>query len=178
METSLTLAYMAVYAITMKIADLLDEHGLRWFKYADIFFGILCGISGSLLVFVANPIVVSVLVAQVISCIIRNLLDYFNHRLAATMILVTAFGYGHIDFNVFVSFLLIFLIFGGLRDYLGNVVKMRGFWGDFMETMPYYPIFTFIYCIFFGTWILFWSFSLYMIAYEIVKKVGNTYGYK
>ena len=33
--------YAILFGITMKIADLLDEHGLKSFKGADILFGFL-----------------------------------------------------------------------------------------------------------------------------------------
>ena len=41
------LIFAALYGITMKIADLLDEHGLKWFKGSAIIFGILWGLFGS-----------------------------------------------------------------------------------------------------------------------------------
>lgn len=79
-----------LFSVTMKIADLLDEHGLKWFKYADVLFGIFWGGFGALLA-VTDDAIANVLLAMMIGFVIRKRLDYINHIIAFTIITSTIF---------------------------------------------------------------------------------------
>lgn len=79
-----------LFGSTMKIADLLDEHGLRLFRYANIVFGIAYGIAGSLL-FLRDPFLPSLLLALMIQWILRFRVDHLNHGIAFALFLVYSF---------------------------------------------------------------------------------------
>ena len=162
----------------MKVADLLDEHGLKSFRGDRILFGILWGIFGALIILRTNEVVAAVLVALTMACIVRNRLDYLNHQIAATIIFITALWYRDINFIVFMIFFGIFVVFGGIKDYFDDVVKKQGVLGKLSEMMLYYPIPTFIYCSIYGNWLLFWIFTLYTIAYNVTKGIAKKKGYR
>ena len=73
--------FSCLFAVTMKIADLLDEHGLSFFKGADILFGVLWGIFGALLC-LSHTIIANVILAMMMGFVIRKRLDYINHIIA------------------------------------------------------------------------------------------------
>ncbi len=171
------LVVAGLYGVTMKVADLLNEHGLRLFKHADILFGFLWGISGSFLVLV-NPVVGSAVVAMNVAFIIRNRLDYTNHQIATSLIILTGFLSGNITVLPLVCFFLVFLLFGSIKDYADDVWHLRGFMSKLTEWMLYYPVPTFIYCFFFGGWVLFWIFTIYTLGYNTTKMIARNYGYK
>lgn len=74
------------FGVTMKIADLLDEHGLKLFKGASLMFGFLWGIIGALLIF-DNNILANFILAMLIHWILRYRIDYLNHGIAVSIIL-------------------------------------------------------------------------------------------
>lgn len=73
-----------------------------------------------------------------------------------------------------IVFYLIFLIFGFIKDYLGDTLQKKN---KLSEMMLYYPISTFIYSVIFGYWELFIVFTVYMISYNFVKLVARKKGY-
>ncbi len=72
------LLYALLFAITMKVADLFDEHGLKWFKGSTILFGFLWGGFGALLV-LSNNTIANIMLAMSLAFLVRNRLDYLNH---------------------------------------------------------------------------------------------------
>lgn len=162
----------------MKVADLLNEHGLKWFKYSSIFFGILWGIFGALLIINTNPAIGSIVVAMNIAFIIRDRLDYLNHQIAATIIILTGISFGQIVVLPFIIFFFIFLIFGSLKDSLGGVFKSKNFLSLANESMLYYPIPTLIYAMIYGDWLLFIVFTTYTLSYNLTKIIAYNKGYK
>ncbi|MBI3572476.1 hypothetical protein HY091_03025 [Candidatus Kaiserbacteria bacterium] len=171
--TAVLIICAIIYGVTMKVADLLDEHGLKWFKYSNILFGFLWGIAGVLVILLSNPIVVSTVVAMNIAFIVRNRLDFLNHQIAATLIIVAGIISDNIVSIPFLGFLIVFLIFGALKDQLDDVIHVKGMAFILSETMLYYPIPTFLYCLFYGNWILFWIFATYTVAYDLTKLIYN-----
>ena len=172
------LLYAILYGVTMKIADLLNEHGLKLFKFSDVLFGIMCGLFGALLV-LSNPIVANIILAMCIAFLIRRRIDYLNHAIAITIIFVTFLFYSSISIPLFLVFYFIFLVFGGLKDYIDDILKKRkGLLFYLSEAMLYYPIPTFIYCSIYGNWIVFYVFLLYTISYDLTKYYGIKCGYK
>ena len=80
--------YAGLYGVTMKTADLLNEHKLKWFKGSNILFGFLEGFFAVLLI-IGNIQVANLVLAQVIAFIVRGRVDYRNHMLAAAIIIVS-----------------------------------------------------------------------------------------
>lgn len=177
-STPLIILYALLFGITMKIADLLDEHGLKWFKGSAILFGFLWGGFGALLV-LSNNVIANLMLAMTLAFIIRNRLDYLNHQIAASIIIVS-FLFGSV-FNpiLFLAFYAIFLIFGSLRDYIGDKIKKKNqLQALYDNVMWYYPIPTFIYCLLYGNWIIFWVFLVYTIGFDVTKQIYKKKGYK
>jgi hypothetical protein len=171
------LVYAVFYGVTMKIADLLDEHGLKLFKYGDLIFGALWGLFGSLLI-LSDVTIANVILAMNIAFLIRRRIDYLNHAIAVTLIFITFFLYGSIRPILFLVFYFLFLIFGSLKDYIDDVLKKKeGFLVILNEAMLYYPIPTFVYCLIYGNWIVFWVFLLYTISYDLTKYCAGSKGY-
>lgn len=169
--------YAILYGITMKIADLLNEHGLKMFKGSAIIFGILWGVFGALLI-LSNNIIGNIILAMNIAFIIRNRLDCINHQIASSIILIAFLITSHFELNIFLPFYAIFLIFGSLKDYIDDKKKGKGILFILNESMFYYPIPTFIYCLLYGNWIVFFAFLFYTLAYDITKYVYKKKGYK
>ena len=171
------ISYAILYGVTMKVADLLNEHGLKWFKGSQIFFGVLWGIFGAVLVF-SSPVVANIILAMNLAFIVRGRLDYFNHQLGASIIILAFLFYSPFELLLFAIFYAIFVLFGSIKDYIDDVLKKNGLFATINEAMLYYPIPTFIYCMLYGNWIVFWIFLFYTTAYNITKLVGKKYGYR
>lgn len=169
--------FAVAYGVTMKVADLLNEHGLKMFRGAPLLFGLLWGSFGAALVF-GNDAVANIILAMNIAFIIRNRLDYPNHRIAASVVIVAFLLAARFDPLLFLIFLVTFVVFGSLKDYLDDTVHRVGAAALLSEAMLYYPIPTFIYCIAYGNWIVFWVFLSYTVAYNITKLVAGRYGYR
>ncbi len=169
--------YALLFGITMKIADLLNEHGLKWFRGSAIIFGLLWGIFGALLV-LSNNTIANIVLAMNLAFIVRGRLDYLNHQIA-TSIVVIIFLFGAV-FNpaLFLAFYAAFLIFGSLRDYVGDKLKVKnGVLILYDQIAWYYPIPTLIYCLLYGNWIVFWAFLTFTIAYDTTKFIYKKKGY-
>jgi len=158
----------ALFGATMKLADLFNEHGLKWFKGDAIIFGLLWGLFGSLLVF-SRVDIANVVLAMILAFLIRKRLDYRNHVIATTMIIIVFFWKSSFDLDLFILFFAIFAIFGGLRDYLGDVRKKKDWLYKMNEPAWYYIIPTAIYGIFTGNWMVFIVFTIYIIFYDLIK---------
>jgi len=169
--------YALLYGITMKIADLLDEHGLKWFEGSAIIFGILYAIFG-VLVMIGNNQIANILLAMVLCMILRKRLDFLNHQIAATIMIIGFLFTATFEPKLFLIFYLIFLIFGALRDYTGEKIKNKTTLSKIYDNiMWYYPIPTFVYCLFYGNWIILWAFLAYTIAYDLTKFIYKNKGY-
>jgi predicted CDP-diglyceride synthetase/phosphatidate cytidylyltransferase len=157
----------------MKVADLFNEHGLKWFKGSNILFGFLWGIFGSLLI-LGDNIVANIILAMNIAFIIRNRLDYLNHQLATSIIIISFLFTAEFNPIIFSIFFSIFLIFGALKDHFDDTLtnkrhRKRDTLYYIIELMPYYTIPTFIYSLIANNWIVFYVFLLYTVAYNLTK---------
>lgn len=160
--------YAIFYGITMKIADSVDEHGLRLFPGDRLVFGILWGAFGSLLV-LSRPDIANIVLAMIMAYVVRLRLDYRNHAIAAAMIIITFLWKSTFELRLFLIFFSVFVIFGSIRDYLGDVRKKKDWLYKVNEIAWYYAIPTAIYSAITGTWVVFWVFTLYRFSYNIVK---------
>ncbi|MFH1661803.1 MAG: hypothetical protein ABIA02_01785 [Candidatus Falkowbacteria bacterium] len=169
--------YSILFAITMKLADLMDEHKLKWFKGDAILFGFLWGAFGALLV-LSNNTIANIMLAMNLAFIIRNRLDYINHQIAASIIIISFLFSSIFNPTLFLVFYAIFLIFGSSKDYIDDILKKKKGALIFLnEAMLYYPIPALIYCLLYGNWIVFWAFLVYTIAYDITKFIYKKKGY-
>lgn len=173
LENFLTLPYLIIYAalygVTMKIADLFNEHRMRsWFKGSNIVFGILWGIFGGLLI-LSNIHVANVLLAMIVAFIFRMRIDYRNHAIATVIIITTFLLFREVEPSTFLIFFANFAIFGSAKDYFDDVLKSNGILHTISESGWYYVVPTFIYAFFTNQWIIFYVFTTYIVFYDIVK---------
>lgn len=161
------------YGCTMKIADLLDEHGMKWFIGADILFGVLWGISGALLVVLGGDTIANILLAMNLAFLVRNRLDYLNHQIATSIIIFAFLVTVPFNVSIFLTFYVIFTVFGALKDHRHNMPKLNRWLFYVDEVMLYYPLPTTIYCLLYGNWIVFWIFLFYTITYDLTKYIAK-----
>ncbi len=170
--------YSIIYGVAMKIADLLNEHGLKWFKYSDLFLGIIWGVFGALIL-PYNINLANVVLAMNLVFVVRNRLDYINHQIASSIIIITFLYIGNFKFGIFILFYTIFFIFGAIRDYIGDKVvnknKIQSMYDNFMW---YYPVPTFIWGCFTQEWIIFIALTSYTVSYDVTKYIFKQYNYK
>jgi hypothetical protein len=124
-----------LFGITVKIADLLDEHGLKWFRGSTILFGVLWGFIGGLLI-LSNNIMANFFIAILLHWILRYRIDYLNHGIAASiMFIIFIWNLPNFVSN-WLIILLIFIpysLFGAINDYIdrhkikGNLAKIIQF---------------------------------------------------
>ncbi len=91
MDTVIHLAILSFFfGFFVDFADLLDEHGLRWFSGSALLSGILWGIFGSLLIYLdaSAALYVSTLVLY---WVLKQKLDFLNHAVGGSLILLTSF---------------------------------------------------------------------------------------
>ncbi len=176
LSSSFVMLYALLLGIAMKIADLLDEHGLKWFKGSRILFGFIWGGLGVLLV-LANNLVANIILAMSLAFLVRGRLDYLNHQIAVSIIIVGFLFSSTFDFPLFILFYAIFVIFGSLRDYIGDKIKKKSKLQSLYDNvMWYYPIPTFVYCVIYGNWIVFGIFLLYTLGYDLTKVIYKKKG--
>lgn len=172
-----TLVGSFLFGLTMKVADLLDEHGLKWFKFSDLLFGLLWGCFGVFMV-IAHPILGNLVLATVLAFLVRNRLDYLNHQIAAVIIILGFILFGTFNVTIFLVFFPIYALFGGIKDYLDDKKKQRqGFWYTFFELAPYGVIGAFFYSVITNDWIIFFSWLVAMVGYDGIKYFARTKGY-
>lgn len=160
----------------MKVADLLDEHGLRWFKGADIFFGILWGGFGALII-LSNNLLANIYLAMILAFIIRRKIDYFNHGIAVVTMLLTFFASQTVLWNPLLIFFGIFTLFGLITDYVEDKVKPKNIIlkisRKFVDLRAQYYLFPFLYSLITGIWIVFAVVAVNMFSYEIMLRIGT-----
>ncbi|MFA6035567.1 MAG: hypothetical protein WC759_01265 [Candidatus Micrarchaeia archaeon] len=161
-------AASALFGYSMKMADLLDEHGLKWFKWADMLMGIAWGCFGAVLV-LYDFTIANIMLAMIAGFVVRKRLDYQNHILAAALIVAAFALFAQFDYLIFLPFFLVFTLFGALKDYEDDVLHGRGWKYALNEAMLYYPIPTAVYAVLAGTWIPFIAFTTYTLAYDLTK---------
>ncbi len=164
-----------VFSVTMKVADLLDEHGLHLFKYADILFGVIWGISGALLV-LSNTVIANILLAMIIGFVIRRRLDYPNHIIAFCIIISTFFLFSDLNKLIFFSFLIAIVLLGLLKDMKYNKTKGKVF--SYIEKIYLYiPLIyafpSFVYSLLNKDWIVFTTFFFYDLTYNITRIIAK-----
>lgn len=156
------------YGATMKTADLLDEHGYKWFEGSTTLFGMAWGISGALLM-LSDIYLASALLAMVVGFILRMRIDYRNHAIAAGIMLTAFVVCCRLERTTFVGFLLNFAGFGSVKDALGEDRQKTGWMCRVFESGWYYVVPTLICSIYTTEWLVFYVFLLYIGSYDAVK---------
>jgi hypothetical protein len=161
--------YAVVFGATMKVADLFNEHRMRpWFPGSDIVFGILWGVFGAQLI-ILDVYVANVVAAMTLAFIVRMRIDYRNHAIASLIILTTFIVQSKVEPMTLFVFLANFVLFGSIRDYLGDVVKRKSSLYTISESGWYYAVPTLIYSLLTTRWLVFVIFTTYIVSYDIVK---------
>lgn len=164
-----------LYAVTMKIADLLDEHGISWFKGDRIVFGVLCGMTGCFLI-VCNDIIANIIFAMVMGFVIRKRIDYTNHIVAFIIITSSFIIFTDVIYEIYFTFLFSILVLGSLKDlkYLknkSNLIKI------ICKVYLYVPIIyavpSLVYSLLTNDWIVFAVFFTYDLAYNVTRLIGE-----
>jgi hypothetical protein len=168
--------YGIFFGVTMKISDLLNEHGKHWFKCDKMLFSVLCGISGGLIIF-SDIVAAHVVLAMIVGFVLRKKIDYFNHAIAF-LILISCFLF-FINFNIslYLYFLFSFLLLGFIKElkYIKNKSKLIKIVNKIYIYIPIiYTIPTLIYSIYFNNWVIFLTFVMFDISYNLVRWLGET----
>ena len=164
-----------LWGMTEKIADLLDEHGLKWFPGANILFGVLWGFFLSLLVISQNFVVASLAFARLLSYILRYRIDYLNHGIAAVTVLV-AFAANNVQlaWTAFWYFFAVFAIGGFIHDSLDERPAIKKWLGKhltaFFEYRGHIYLFPLIFSAVTGEWLAFAVATAHMLPYELVRQ--------
>ena len=157
-----------IHGVTMKLADLHNEHGAAWFPGAAHVFGMLWGLTGSLLIVLDRDVAIA-LFAMVIAFLIRMRLDFRNHATAAALMFVAFAAKGQMDVVSFLFFFAFFGIFGSIKDHLDDVLHRRDWVQKSFEFMWYYFASTALYSALTGRWNVFIIFSAYVLSYNFTK---------
>ncbi len=171
------LVYSVLFGLTMKIADLLDEHGLKLFKGSALFFGILWGGFGAMMI-LGNNILANFFLALLIHWILRYRIDYLNHGVAASIMLIV-FLYNLPNFAInWLLFLVVFVIYSahGLLNDAADRKEISGIWAKYFKSNSHYftipIILTFINPVY---WIVLATSVLHIVSYETTKWFGEKY---
>lgn len=172
----LPVIFAIFYGATMKVADLLDEHGLKWFRGANILFGIFWGGFGALII-LSNNVLANIYLAMILAFVLRRKIDYFNHGIAVTIMFFTFLATQTVSWKVLLVFFFIFALFGLMTDYFEDRKKPSNFLlkicRTFIDLRAQYYLFPFLYSLMTRIWIVFAVVAVNMCSYEIMLRIGN-----
>lgn len=155
----------------MKIADNLNEHGLKLFKGANFLFGVLWGIFGAFLI-LQNNLLANLWIAALFGWILRAKIDHLNHGIATSIILL-AFLFSLKDFqfipSLFITFFAGMVIIGVVHDYLTYSKKTSKLFSEYVHSLLYFTALSLIYSIITNEWVIFTSFFAFIISYEATR---------
>jgi len=174
-ETIQILILSILLGFTMKTADLLDEHGLKWFKGSAILFGIFWGIFGALLLIIGPNALAMFWLATFLTYIIKAQIDYINHGIAMIIILF-AFLWNvqkiPIDWTVFLYFFLAIGITGLFNKYVIEEYKIKNWLGKLFKWRTHYNLIALLFSLYTSIWIVFFSRIFFWVSYEITTHFG------
>lgn len=169
MQLATLFVVTALYGLTMKIADLFNEHGLKpWFRRSDLWFGILWGVLGGALI-VMNETAATLVVAMTVAFIVRMRIDYRNHAIATVIILTTTVLHGGIDKTEFLFLLVMFSIFGAVKDYLDDTWQLTTPFAKAYEFAHYYVAVPAAWSVCTGHWLVTALGTTYIVFYDVAK---------
>ena len=173
--TYLVPLFSCLFAVTMKVADLLDEHGMRFFKGADILFGVLWGFFGALLC-LTHTIIANVILAMMMGFVVRRRLDYANHIIAFIIVTTTFFLFSILVKPIYFFFLFAIIFLGVIKDMKYKRQKVRFLKiieGIYLYIPVIYAIPSLIYSILYNDWMVFVAFFTYDFTYNITRLVAK-----
>ena len=158
----------ALFGFFTKLADLTDEHKIHFFRGDSFLFGILWGFFGAMVI-LGSPLLGSFYLAILFHWILRGKIDYFNHRLATLIILISfiwVFDGYVFDWFLFGSIFFVYSLFGLLRDNK----KIKSNWFTNYNIYSYIVILIFVFS---NTnyLIVLYSYILNTFFYQAVKRV-------
>jgi len=141
------LLYSVLFGVTMKVADLFNEHGLAWLKGSDVFFGILFGLFGGILIMSTDSLT-NLWLALLLANIFRFRVDSLNHGIAAVLMFISFLVVKeNLEWVSFLYFFITFSFFGLLMD--TNLIPHKfKIVENFLEFRTHYFIFTFLFSLF------------------------------
>lgn len=185
METVIISVGGIIYGITMKIADALDEHGLRFFKnknlhrFCQIGFGVAWGGAGVALMS-ADTALANALLAMILAFVLRGLIDYTNHAIAVVG-MILFFITTNIPFDKDFSFIFFFLtslVLGNVKDLKYKKSMPNSIRFLVKKVIPVTPVIYgvpgILYAIYSSDGFLtFVGLSCFEIAYILTSKIGK-----
>ncbi|MEK7576779.1 MAG: hypothetical protein AAB482_03750 [Patescibacteria group bacterium] len=164
----------ALFGFTIKLADLVNEHGLRLFIFDSYIFGVAWGMLGSLVIVsdvgTSGGAVSNAILAMILAFIVQLRIDYLNHAIGTVMIIITFLATSALAPKIFFVFFTSFVFFGALRAYLGDVRKQKDIWYRLSEPgWAHYYIVPFLWSVATGDWLVFVVFAIYRSCYNIAK---------
>lgn len=175
----LVLILTVIFASFMKLADLAEEHSVRFRYGLKYVFAIIWGVAGALNVISGNIAVSSYYIALMFNYIVRFRIDTFTHGLATIIVLAPLLIGVDISLPIFITCFTIMVAFTFIHDRLDDSKKIRKFlqkrkalFTFFEYRMHYYFLFIFVALIF-KEWLLFAIPFLGMLSYEIVRQLGE-----
>lgn len=188
MEVIVTIGLSCVLGITMKTADLCDEHGCHFFRGDRIIFGLLWGLAAIALIRVDNALSV-IWIAIVLSFIARTKIDYTNHGIATLAILldliyrmssqpnllspstvtIVALGYyviGHVHDVISTGM----SISSGVSQEKSFFLFLRNH--ELLHTLLAYSLIPLVISIWFSNWLVLESTVSFGVSYELCRSYG------
>ena len=162
-------------AISMKIADMLNEHGMKLFNYADLLFGIAWGTCGAFLVLLSTSLA-NAIMAMMIGYVTRKCLDYRNHIIAFIIIVFTFIIWGSIDKITLCIFSICFIILGKIKDrkYKHNSSRLHKIIKQVFRYVPIiYALPGFAYSMITHKWEVFFGLFCFDLTYNIVRLIAE-----
>jgi len=165
------LVFSALYGISMKVADMLNEHNLKWFKFSDILFGVLWGVFASILILTNNEMA-NLYIAILLAFILKSKIDRINHGIGAAIMLL-AFIFTLTNFTLILPlFLTVFIsytILGLIHDD-SHKSKSKNIINKLFDLRFYFILVPLILAVVVKNyWFSFYSSSLFIIAYDLTK---------
>lgn len=174
-KTLLVVIFSCLFAITMKIADMHDEHGMHLFKHADILFGFCWGAFGAVLVLM-DTATANAIFAMMLGYVIRRRLDYTNHIIAFSIVSGVFLLSATLIKETFFAFWVSFTFLGMIKDlkYLNKPGKIASLVRIIYLYIPLiYALPTLIYGIIYNDWYAFCSMFMFDLSYNITRLVSQ-----
>lgn len=171
-------ALSILFGFSMKLADLVDEHGLHLFKYSGILLGFVWGSLGATIIYHFDVTVSMFWLATTITYIVKSQIDYFNHGVATAIILISFFiNYNSIanNWDYFYYFFFTISTVGLVNKYFIETgkLKLSKTLDFFVKLRLHYTLIVVAFSIYTGVWFVTLSRILFWIAYEIASELGE-----
>jgi hypothetical protein len=166
---ALIILWSVLLAVFMKIADNINDHGLKWFKRSNILFGFLWGLCGAFLIF-QDPVLMNVWLAIILGWIVRAKIDKVNHGIAVAVILIPfLFNVNSFRFKsiIFIIFFTGMIVLGFIHDYLHH--KINKTYSELFHSVLFYTVLPLIVCIIYSSWNIFISLFSFVVAYDSTR---------